>query len=476
MTMLGILLIVVLGELLDPYNTASYGSKMLEKDPYNLSDSSKWMPSIVLSNYLVSKSIKINIVDSNLSLNYMNSNLDPDGTNGRINTIAVYRTPLRGNSVVEKIVNMTEPGYHAFVYLQVGDRHISLEKLSDGLTIQVSKDRSDVLLKFSGNPRGGVLKIIADKGNMNITDFIEFIVQKQFINEGYNPLTGNHCKRFAQDVFDKAANVKHYEYKSEEMKLKQVFAAIMAVLVVGVAAAVIKVSRVTAGMVETAAGRAATAVTTAAVTVYEASVAVCEKAADSSLIKNLKCILSVLDHSSKWDNKIYVINHVFGIKSIMCIHAGDFCPYELKDTLNYYLDPFGTNATIDTIAVYRTPLEGNSFVVKTINKTKAGYHAFVYLQVKDHYMSLHKHVDGLTICVSKERRDVLHNFRCCSRNGVSEEIVADNGCIKVKELIDFIVQKDFIKEGFNFWKGNHCKKFAKDIFDRVAAVSHYNWE
>ena len=125
MTMLGILLIVVLGELLDPYNTASYGSKMLERDPYNLSDSSKWMPCILLINYLASKSTFI--VDNNLSVNYMISNLDPDGTNARINTIAVYLEPLQGNTVVEKILNMTEPGHHAYVCRQVEDHHISLE-------------------------------------------------------------------------------------------------------------------------------------------------------------------------------------------------------------------------------------------------------------------------------------------------------------------------------------------------------------
>ena len=148
------------------------------------------------------------------------------------------------------------------------------------------------------------------------------------------------------------------------------------------------------------------------------------------------------------------------------------CPYELKDILNHYLDPDGTNATIDTIAVYRTPLEGNSFGTKIINKTKAGYHGFVYL----HYMSLDKHPDRLTIQVSKERRDVLDKFRRNSRNRVPEEIVVDNGSIKVRELTDFIIQKDFIKEGFNSWKGNHCKKFAKDIFDKVTAVTHCNWE
>ena len=108
---------------------------------------------------------------------------------------------------------------------------------------------------------------------MNIRDFVEFIVQKQFIDEGYNPWTGNHCKRFTQDVFDKVADVKHYEWKRGEMKLKlKMFALIM--VVIGVVAAAIKGSRgaTAAGMVETAAGRAATAVTTAAVTAYEASV------------------------------------------------------------------------------------------------------------------------------------------------------------------------------------------------------------
>ena len=204
----------------------------------------------------------------------------------------------------------------------------------------------------------------------------------------------------------------------------------------------------------------------------------CRKASDSSkkILESDPCDLS---DSSKWKPGIYLVNHIGGIP-LPTIIPGDLCADEFKDILNFYLDPDGTNVTIDTIAVYRTPLEGDSIGKKVLNWTKPGYHGYVCLRVKVkdrwRYFSLDKHTDGLSIQVSKERNDVLLKFRGNPRNGVPEEIIADKGSIKVRELTNFIVKKSFIKEGYNAWKGNHCKQFSKDIFDEVATVSRYYWE
>ena len=43
-------------------------------------------------------------------------------------------------------------------------------------------------------------------------------------------------------------------------------------------------------------------------------------------------------------------------------------------------------------------------------------------------------------------------------------------------MTDFIVRKGFINEGYNAWKGIHCKRFAKEIFDKVAANKTYHFE
>ena len=115
---------------------------------------------------------------------------------------------------------------------------------------------------------------------------------------------------------------------------------------------------------------------------------------------------------------------------------------------------------------------------------KPVYHAFVYLQVKGRYylkledlhISLDKHTDALTIQVSTGKRDVFDNFKGNPRNGVPEEFNAEKGKINIRELTNFYYPKEVINEGYNAWKGIHCKQFAKDIFDEVAAVSRYYWE
>ena len=112
--------------------------------------------------------------------------------------------------------------------------------------------------------------------------------------------------------------------------------------------------------------------------------------------------------------------------------------------MNFRMDPDRTNAAIDRVAVYKTLLESNSIGKEILNMAESVYHAFVYLQVKDSYFSLDKHTDALTIQISKEKRDVLDNFKGKPRNGVPEELNADKGKINIRNLSDFIIQKKFI--------------------------------
>ena len=135
-----------------------------------------------------------------------------------------------------------------------------------------------------------------------------------------------------------------------------------------------------------------------------------------------------------------------------------------------YLKGCGKDPMIKTVAVYKTPLDS------WFNIVSVGYHAIVYLTVEDYHLTIEKHDSGLTIQVSKQKDKVLQQFRKDARNGVPDLIVHDDAKMKLKKLVKFIVKKNFVHENYNLWKGIHCKKFAKDIFDRTAAFKKYNWE
>ena len=135
-----------------------------------------------------------------------------------------------------------------------------------------------------------------------------------------------------------------------------------------------------------------------------------------------------------------------------------------------YLEGCGKNPMIKVAAVYKTPL--NSM----FNIVSVGYHAIVYLTVEDYHLTIEKHDIGITIQVSKQKDKVLQQFKKRPRESVPELIVHDEAKMNFKKLIKFIVKKNFTHENYNVWKGIHCKKFAKDIFDRVAAIEQYKWE
>ena len=135
-----------------------------------------------------------------------------------------------------------------------------------------------------------------------------------------------------------------------------------------------------------------------------------------------------------------------------------------------YLEGCSKNPMIKVAAVYKTPLDSMFSIVSV------GYHAIVYLGVEDYHLTIEKHDVGITIQVSKQKSKVLQQFKKSPRKGVPELIVHDEAKMNFKKLIKFIVKKNFTHENYNVWKGIHCKKFAKDIFDRAAAIEQYKWE
>ena len=144
---------------------------------------------------------------------------------------------------------------------------------------------------------------------------------------------------------------------------------------------------------------------------------------------------------------------------------------KLRKYLRLTLCPDGDDRKIiDNVMVYKTPLNPSG------QYTRLGYHGFILLQIGNLFATLDKHSDGLTVQSSEERDDVLAKLRGSPRYGVPQFVVADQGTITAGELIDFIMTNDFIHQTYNLWRGDHCKRFAEDIFDKVANKAEYHWE
>ena len=144
---------------------------------------------------------------------------------------------------------------------------------------------------------------------------------------------------------------------------------------------------------------------------------------------------------------------------------------KLRNHLRLTLCPDGDDRKIiDNVMVYKTPLNWIG------QWTSFYYHGFILLKIGNLFVTLDKHTDGLTVQSSKEKNNVLTNLRNTKRYGDPQNVVAAEGTITVGELIDFIMTNDFINQTYNFWRGHHCKMFAKDIFDKVANKVEYDWE
>ena len=192
----------------------------------------------------------------------------------------------------------------------------------------------------------------------------------------------------------------------------------------------------------------------------------------SSLLKSDPCGSS---DAKDWKPGIHFITFDQFATFNVCVTAKKDEPErsnrELRKYLKLALCPDGDDKKlIDKVMVYKTPLDPSG------QYTPLDYHGFILLKIGNLFATLDKHTDGLTVQSSEERDDVLAKLRGAPRYGVPEPVVEDQGTITVGELIDFIMTNDFIYQIYNIWRGNHCKRFAKDIFDKVADISEYEWE
>ena len=176
--------------------------------------------------------------------------------------------------------------------------------------------------------------------------------------------------------------------------------------------------------------------------------------------------------SSTWDSAITIFPYI-----------GKKIPYQLKvDGYNQeasanllfasilvHLKGCSKNPNIEYVAVFKTPLDGYGEIHGIF------YHAFINFQIENYFATIEKHDTGLTIQVSKRNSEVVTNLKNERRINTPEQIIYDKAKVNLKKLVKYIIKNDFVTEGYDFQRGIHCKKFAKDIFDRIATTKEYDW-
>ena len=191
-------------------------------------------------------------------------------------------------------------------------------------------------------------------------------------------------------------------------------------------------------------------------------------------------IFSSLSGSSQWKSGIYCVKYRKRGKITLItridVGRGDATLLRKELSLFLLLGRGRSNQDIDTVKVKRIPLDSGKVLSGTANKvSRAFYHAYVILKIGGQYVSLEKHSDSLTIQISDDVDDVSLKLRGKPRCGAPELIVKEEGNISLKRLTKFIVDSDFVHEGYSIIDGNHCKQFAERIFKKVALSSKYDW-
>ena len=128
------------------------------------------------------------------------------------------------------------------------------------------------------------------------------------------------------------------------------------------------------------------------------------------------------------------------------------------------------NSRIKEVAVLKGPVEclPTSF--------PALYHAFVLLYIEDYFMTLERQRKGLVIQIFKEVTSALKKYENHDRKPSIRLIISDHGNITIKQLSKFIARRNFAFEKYDILKGIHCKKFAANVFNKVAETKRYNWK
>ena len=126
---------------------------------------------------------------------------DENITNEKITNVWVYKTPLISNSLSNVLL------YHSFVVYETKSWWWSIEKNSEGITIQRGYKLSSVKDNYRQKPRKTTLlwwkpiELIHDTGRKTIGELVDFLAAKNVLNDRYD-LTLANCKHFAKILFD----------------------------------------------------------------------------------------------------------------------------------------------------------------------------------------------------------------------------------------------------------------------------------
>jgi hypothetical protein len=117
-----------------------------------------------------------------------------------IKNIWVYQCPLSNWQLTQWLL------YHAFVVLETDAWWWSIEKNTEGITIQRSKKNESVKDRYRQEPRPTpIYRLYHDEGRMLMGEFIDWLNEAGELFKEYHWIWEN-CKEFAERLFDNFAN------------------------------------------------------------------------------------------------------------------------------------------------------------------------------------------------------------------------------------------------------------------------------
>lgn len=120
-----------------------------------------------------------------------------------IEQVLAYKTKLSEVQVTKLIL------YHMFIVFKTKGCWYSIEKNSEGITLQRSSNE-EILLKRSrdGERKPGLHRMKKDSGSKTVGEVIKFIFKENLLNKAYNYLDEN-CQGFGKDIFNFVARSEH---------------------------------------------------------------------------------------------------------------------------------------------------------------------------------------------------------------------------------------------------------------------------
>ena len=126
--------------------------------------------------------------------------------------VYLYKTPLTDWQFTNELL------HHAYIVFETDQWWWSIEKNTEGLTVQRAKDFDAVGKRYRQTKRPGIdfvqfgLQLIKeDEGRKTMDELVDFLYRKDKLNQKYNWATSN-CKNLAADIFNFVARYKNWNH------------------------------------------------------------------------------------------------------------------------------------------------------------------------------------------------------------------------------------------------------------------------